>query len=120
MPSAAILQFAQFYRSLEAYKQSFASKGDVLVVDPSSDFFKGDAQQQRRAGCAAEPWDAWVLLLRSSDSRARHVRHAFWPALALVLIDRGPAALLAPGCGAAMLHGHADAACATGSCASSA
>lgn len=32
--------FAQFYRSLEAYKSSFASKGDVMVVDPSSDFFK--------------------------------------------------------------------------------
>ena len=33
-------QFAQFYRSLEAYKSSFASKSDVMVVDPSSDFFK--------------------------------------------------------------------------------
>ena len=34
-------QFAQFYRSLDAYKQSFNKKGDVLVVDPSSsDFFK--------------------------------------------------------------------------------
>jgi len=34
-------QFAQFYRSLEAYKQSFSKKSDVLVVDPaSSDFFK--------------------------------------------------------------------------------
>ncbi|WP_101046693.1 protease modulator HflC [Macromonas nakdongensis] len=33
--------FAQFYRSLEAYKASFASKSDVLVVDPSSEFFKG-------------------------------------------------------------------------------
>ncbi|HRK38574.1 MAG TPA: protease modulator HflC [Burkholderiaceae bacterium] len=32
--------FAQFYRSLEAYKASFAGKGDVMVVDPSSDFFK--------------------------------------------------------------------------------
>lgn len=32
--------FAQFYRSLEAYKSSFASKSDVMVVDPSSDFFK--------------------------------------------------------------------------------
>jgi membrane protease subunit HflC len=32
--------FAQFYRSLEAYKTSFGSKGDVMVVDPSSDFFK--------------------------------------------------------------------------------
>jgi membrane protease subunit HflC len=35
-------QFAQFYRSLEAYKSSFASKSDVMVLDPgSSEFFKG-------------------------------------------------------------------------------
>ena len=33
--------FAQFYRSLEAYRASFSSKSDVLVVDPSSEFFKG-------------------------------------------------------------------------------
>ncbi|HBH37265.1 MAG TPA: protease modulator HflC, partial [Curvibacter sp.] len=34
-------QFAQFYRSLEAYKASFASKSDVMVLDPSSsEFFK--------------------------------------------------------------------------------
>lgn len=34
-------QFAQFYRSLEAYKSSFNKKSDVMVVDPSSsDFFK--------------------------------------------------------------------------------
>jgi modulator of FtsH protease HflC len=33
-------QFAQFYRSLEAYRASFRSRGDVMVVDPSSDFFK--------------------------------------------------------------------------------
>jgi modulator of FtsH protease HflC len=32
--------FAQFYRSLEAYKSSFTSKSDVMVLDPSSDFFK--------------------------------------------------------------------------------
>jgi len=33
--------FAQFYRSLEAYKASFASKNDVMVLDPSSsEFFK--------------------------------------------------------------------------------
>jgi membrane protease subunit HflC len=32
--------FAQFYRSLEAYKSSFAAKSDVMVIDPSSDFFK--------------------------------------------------------------------------------
>ena len=33
-------QFAQFYRSLEAYRASFRSKSDVLVLDPSSEFFR--------------------------------------------------------------------------------
>jgi membrane protease subunit HflC len=33
-------EFYAFYRSLEAYRNSFANKGDMLVVDPSSDFFK--------------------------------------------------------------------------------
>jgi membrane protease subunit HflC len=33
-------QFAQFYRSLEAYRASFRSKGDVIIVDPNTDFFK--------------------------------------------------------------------------------
>lgn len=33
-------QFAQFYRSLEAYRTSFKNKSDVMVVDPSSDFFR--------------------------------------------------------------------------------
>jgi modulator of FtsH protease HflC len=33
-------QFAQFYRSLEAYKVSFGKKSDVMVLDPSSEFFK--------------------------------------------------------------------------------
>jgi membrane protease subunit HflC len=32
--------FAQFYRSLDAYKASFSGKSDVMVIDPSSDFFK--------------------------------------------------------------------------------
>ena len=33
-------EFYSFYRSLEAYKQSFGSKSDVMVIDPSSAFFK--------------------------------------------------------------------------------
>ncbi|HAF02138.1 MAG TPA: protease modulator HflC, partial [Methylophilaceae bacterium] len=33
-------EFYAFYRSTEAYKNSFKSKSDVLVLDPSSDFFK--------------------------------------------------------------------------------
>ena len=34
-------QFAQFYRSLEAYRASLGKKGDLMVLDPSnSEFFK--------------------------------------------------------------------------------
>lgn len=34
-------QFAQFYRSLEAYKSSFSKKSDVLVIDPNgTEFFR--------------------------------------------------------------------------------
>jgi membrane protease subunit HflC len=33
-------EFYAFYRSLEAYRGSFKSKSDVLVVEPNSDFFK--------------------------------------------------------------------------------
>jgi len=42
-------QFAQFYRSLEAYRATFRSKSDVMVVDPSSDFFRA----MRGAGAGA-------------------------------------------------------------------
>lgn len=33
-------EFYAFYRSLEAYRSSFRSKNDVIVVEPNSDFFK--------------------------------------------------------------------------------
>ncbi len=33
-------EFYAFYRSMEAYRESFKSKSDVMVLDPSSDFFK--------------------------------------------------------------------------------
>ena len=33
-------EFARFYRSLEAYRNTFKDKSDVMLVDPSSDFFK--------------------------------------------------------------------------------
>ena len=33
-------EFYSYYRSLEAYKQSFRNKSDVMVLDPSSAFFK--------------------------------------------------------------------------------
>lgn len=45
-------QFAQFYRSLEAYKASFNKKSDVMVLDPKdTEFFKAF----RNGGAAAAP-----------------------------------------------------------------
>jgi membrane protease subunit HflC len=45
-------QFAQFYRSLDAYRASFDKKSDVMVIDPSSDFFK--AMRSSGSGAAAK------------------------------------------------------------------
>jgi modulator of FtsH protease HflC len=33
-------EFYSFYRSLEAYKQSFRNKSDMMVLEPNSEFFK--------------------------------------------------------------------------------
>ncbi len=33
-------EFYAFYRSMDAYKQSFRNKSDIMVIDPSSSFFK--------------------------------------------------------------------------------
>jgi len=33
-------EFFAFYRSLDAYRASFRNKSDVLILDPSSQFFK--------------------------------------------------------------------------------
>ncbi len=33
-------EFYKFYRSMAAYQKTFANKGDVLLVDPDSDFFR--------------------------------------------------------------------------------
>jgi modulator of FtsH protease HflC len=33
-------QFAQFYRSLEAYRTTFRNRSDVMVLDPNSEFFR--------------------------------------------------------------------------------
>jgi membrane protease subunit HflC len=46
-------QFARFYRSLEAYRASFRNKTDLMVVDPSSDFFR--AMRGSEAPAAAAP-----------------------------------------------------------------
>ena len=33
-------EFYEFYRSMQAYQRTFANKGDVLLIDPDSEFFK--------------------------------------------------------------------------------
>ena len=33
-------EFYSFYRSMEAYRQSFRGRSDMLVIDPSSEFFR--------------------------------------------------------------------------------
>ena len=33
-------EFYAFYRSMQAYRESFRNKSDLMVLDPSSDFFK--------------------------------------------------------------------------------
>jgi membrane protease subunit HflC len=43
-------QFAQFYRSLEAYRTTFRSRSDLMVVEPNNDFFKS-----MRGAAAAGP-----------------------------------------------------------------
>ena len=49
-------QFAQFYRSLDAYKATFNKKGDVMVLDPSaSDFFRAFRGSSGGAGAADAP-----------------------------------------------------------------
>ena len=51
-------KFAQFYRNLEAYRASFSSKSDVVVVDSNSDFFKAMRGAGASAGASAGPADA--------------------------------------------------------------
>ena len=33
-------EFYEFYRSMAAYQRTFSDKGDVLLIQPDSDFFK--------------------------------------------------------------------------------
>lgn len=48
-------QFAQFYRSLEAYRASFRNRSDMMVVDPSIDFFRALRSGGGAAGAPAAP-----------------------------------------------------------------
>ena len=39
-------EFYKFYRSMNAYRETFSTKGDVLLVDPNSDFFSNLKKSQ--------------------------------------------------------------------------
>ena len=39
-------EFYKFYRSMNAYRETFSNKGDVLLVDPNSDFFSNLKKSQ--------------------------------------------------------------------------
>jgi membrane protease subunit HflC len=46
-------EFASFYRSLQAYRESFKNKSDVIVADPQSDFFRHFRSSGVRGGSGA-------------------------------------------------------------------
>ena len=46
-------EFASFYRSLEAYRSSFRARSDLLVLDPSSEFFRYFRAPGSQSGAAA-------------------------------------------------------------------
>jgi membrane protease subunit HflC len=48
-------QFAQFYRSLEAYRASFRTKNDVMVLDPSNEFFRAMRSSDPQSPAPAAP-----------------------------------------------------------------
>ena len=48
-------EFYKFYRSLEAYRASFKSHSDVLVVDPNSDFVNYFKSSGTSGSASAEP-----------------------------------------------------------------
>jgi modulator of FtsH protease HflC len=48
-------EFYSFYRSLEAYIQSFSNRNDILVLEPNSDFFRYMKSSDWRAKGASGP-----------------------------------------------------------------
>ncbi|GAA5234387.1 protease modulator HflC [Verticiella sediminum] len=48
-------EFFNFYRSLQAYRESFRSRSDVLVVSPDSDFFRYFGNVSGNGGAPAAP-----------------------------------------------------------------
>lgn len=47
-------EFARFYRSLDAYRKSFSKKSDMMVLDPSADFFRYFQSEEGKPQAAKE------------------------------------------------------------------
>ena len=62
-------EFYSFYRSLDAYRRSFADAGSTLVIAPDSDFFKFFNQQYAKPAQAAA--SAQLGLQQDPQSRLR-------------------------------------------------
>lgn len=51
-------EFASFYRSLQAYRESFKTKSDVIVADPQTDFFRYFRSPTLKGGSAGNAGSA--------------------------------------------------------------
>ena len=69
-------EFFSFYRSLEVYRATFKSKSDMMVLDPSAEFFQYFKAAGRSPVCAAAVGQ--VSRTRGMRCRNRSWRRARW------------------------------------------
>ena len=83
-------EFYAFYRSLEAYRQSFKNKSDVLVLEPNSEFFKYLKSRAARPASSARA--------RAARRRRAHgaMSNTLLTAFALMLVIEGVLPFLVP------------------------
>ena len=81
-------EFYAFYRSLEAYKATFHNKSDVMVLDPSAEFFRTS-----RAGIGRRRAKAAEVAPRIDARGIDGVADSLWTALRAGAGDRGHAAV---------------------------
>ena len=84
-------EFYAFYRSLEAYKATFRGRNDLMVLDPSGEFFQY-FKQSGSGRAAARPRPS----SRRARRRARPRVDSLWAALAMLLILEGILPFCAP------------------------
>ena len=63
-------EFYAFYRSLEAYKATFRGRNDLMVLDPSGEFFQYFKQSGSGRGAAPRPRSSAPRLAPCESGRA--------------------------------------------------